>query len=197
MGRPDFSEWLTEERFLHENESWEKDRVFESYAQEINLACHSFKLKTILEVGCGAGFVPGDLDPVLIYSGMDRNPLCVLAAWNRNPKAEILLADIRTFSHELVDLVCSFAVLKHFSLEEWPVILQKILSLGKYSLFTIQLREERLDDGEEYHHIWVQKKDLESAIRQAGHKIVSMKLRWSGTWHGTSGEEWLILTKQV
>jgi len=72
------------------------------------------------------------------YVGIDKNPHMLEIARSKNfGKNKLFLRlDIREVTGRSFDLVTSFGVLKHFSLEEWPDILKKMLSFGKFGLFT-------------------------------------------------------------
>ena len=203
---PDFSEWLDKKRFNHELENWRKDRHFDQYAALVDEARTKEKLDTIFEFGCGAGFVPRHLKgpqfPKL-YTGLDKSFLCVQQALKETgteywPWLEFKQGDIRDWPEVQYDLVCSFAVLKHFSLLEFPAIMKKFLSMGRFGLFSTQTAIGDLDDGEEagYHHIWVTEKNLHKAIQDSGHSVVWQRPRWSGEWHGTRGEEKYVFTKR-
>jgi hypothetical protein len=101
-------------------------------------------------------------------------------------------------THIWYDLVCSFAVLKHFSLYEFPSITEKFLSMGKFALFSMQFSNIDLDDGEEagYHHIWITDETLEDVIHKSNHSVVWQRRRWQGEHHGTTGEERFIFTRR-
>jgi cyclopropane fatty-acyl-phospholipid synthase-like methyltransferase len=194
----DFSDWMDEKRFLNEKAGWLRDKLYLEYAGMINKVCAEYNLKSILEIGCGAGLIPRHLNGDLTYSAVDANIHCVREACARNPNLEISLEDIRDFSHPPVDLVCSFAVLKHFSLIEVSPIFKKMASFGRYFLSTIQFSDQDLDDGSEgYPHIWMEESSLNAMVLFAEHEIVWKRTRWSGESHGITGEEKYVLTRRI
>jgi cyclopropane fatty-acyl-phospholipid synthase-like methyltransferase len=194
----DFSAWMDEKRFLNEKAGWLRDKLYLEYADTINEVCEQYALRTVLEVGCGAGLIPAHLNPQLTYSAVDANLHCVREACARNPTLSISLEDIRDFSHPPVDLVCSFAVLKHFSLVEVSPIFKKMASFGRYFLSTIQFSNQDLDDGTVgYPHIWMEESALNAITLFADHEIVWTRSRWSGESHGIVGEEKYVLTRRM
>jgi len=189
---------MDEKRFLNEKAGWLRDKLYLEYADTINEVCGQYETRTILEIGCGAGLIPAHLNPQLTYSAVDANIHCVREACSRNPTLSISLEDIRDFSHPPVDLVCSFAVLKHFSLLEVSTIFAKMSSFGRYFLFTVQLSDVDIDDGTEgYPHIWIEESSLKGMLLLAGHEIVWRRTRWEGESHDTMGREDYVLTRRM
>jgi SAM-dependent methyltransferase len=194
----DVSEWYTPERV-------EADEVlgratttggFHDYAAYIKKVCDEYGLRTVIEVGCGAGWVPSVLPFGLAYTtGIDANEYMLAKARARCPMTNFMQSDIRRVNSlglVYVDLVCSFGVLKHFALNEWADILTSVLSLGRFGLFTQHVftddRESIDVPGKDehgvaqYHDIWVSSKDLTAAVTGAGHRILQLDVgfRWDG-----------------
>jgi len=163
--------------------------------------CQRYDLRTMVEVGCGTGWVPTALDPSIVYlAGIDKNPHMLAYAAAKNPSKRFLQCDARDLTppEELADLVCSFAVLKHFSLAEWPTILSRILSLGRYGLFTQHMLPETrdaMDVGEAFHHIWPTKAELARAVESAGHEIIALDNSWMD-W-GIGAPEAYVTTRRL
>lgn len=208
----DYSVWLDkadlpEGNFNHELESWKRDKLYEVYAGEIDECMKQHAIYKIFEMGCGAGLVPRALKkPPIKYLGLDSNFKCVMEACGSNTLPTWLsfhCEDFRKFNlADKFDLACSFAVLKHFSLDEWQIILKKLLSYGHYGLFTLNMSKSDMDDGgvnpgATYHHIWVSEKTLYEAVLKAGHVVNSRKERWRGTQHDVEGWEEIIFTEEL
>lgn len=176
---PDISQWYTPERVAVEEDVWATGEHYCENALRIYGACQVYGLRTLIEFGCGTGWIPKALDPSLIYvAGIDKNPHMLEYARKKNPNVRFICADIRDLDVMVLsaDLVCSFAVLKHFSLSEWPVILRKILSRGRYGLFNQHaLPDDRapFDAGTEWHSAWPQRCDILAAIAGAGHEVIA------------------------
>lgn len=192
---PDYSGYLTEEeRIAKEEEGWAETEFYKRNAENIMIASRKFKLGdsfSLLELGCGSGWVPTVLPDSIAYLGVDNNPTLVeMAQHKNNRRRKFIQFDIREFSPSQLqrltgklrsDLVCSFAVLKHFGLHEWEKIFQKMLRLGVFGVFNIQLTlKEVFDDGVDYHHTWVSRNMVEKCVEAEGKKIVGSEILWSG-----------------
>jgi len=191
----DVSEWYTPERV-------EADEVlgaattsggYYDYAAWIEKVCHEHKLKTVIEVGCGAGWVPSVLSKGIQYmTGIDSNEHMLAKARARCPNVNFVQQNIRHLKAPSADLVCCFGVLKHFHLDEWHKILAAVLSLGKYGLFCQHVLMDARASVDvpgcdeqgvpQYHDIWVSSKDLTAAVTGAGHRILQLDVgfRWDG-----------------
>lgn len=203
MPLPDISEWYTADRIAAEEAIWTQGAHYIENARRIKEACRVHGLHTIVEAGCGTGWVPTVLSPHLTYlAGIDRNPSMLAIAREKSPAIarRFHRYDLRYASSLPVfaDLVCSFAVLKHFSLDDWPIVLREILSLGRYGLFNQHsLNDGRtaVDVGVEWHNIWPTYDDVVQAIESAGHEIIE----WDDTHidEGMGSAEVYITTKRV
>lgn len=179
--KPDYSAWLTPERVAVEETAWAEARFYEEAAAAIT----ALAPRRVLELGCGTGWVPTCLPPEMGYLGVDANPHCLARAREKNPRRPFVQDDIRTFIPTVpFDLVCAFAVLKHFALAEWVDIVTRILSMAPAAIITMPIASEEREDAFEFPHVWVTKETLRDTIKRAGHAIVR-------TW----GEpEWYIVT---
>jgi len=208
MDFPDISEWYTPERIAAEELQWEKGGTHKLYSLKILEVCRSYNLSTVAEVGCGTGWVPTVLDPSLDYIGIDKNFHMVYRSMMKNPGKTFFQCDIRNVKTLGIfsDLVCSFAVLKHFSLEEWPLRLRNLLSLGRFGLFTQQVfldGRAPMDIPEGfhgtgpngYHSIWCSRDQVLQAIKNAGHELLELDEK-SLFNHGVGGPESMIVTRR-
>jgi SAM-dependent methyltransferase len=205
----DVSEWYTPERV-------EADEVlgaattsggYYDYAAWIEKVCHEHKLKTVIEVGCGAGWVPSVLSKGIQYmTGIDSNEHMLAKARARCPNVNFVQQNIRHLKAPSADLVCCFGVLKHFHLDEWHKILAAVLSLGKYGLFCQHVLMDARASVDvpgcdeqgvpQYHDIWVCYTDLDQAIADAGHQIIKFDdtFRYDAA---MQAPEAMIVTKHV
>jgi SAM-dependent methyltransferase len=184
MKFPDIADWYTPERIDAEEPLWATGKSYLEYASRIHSVCRDNNLSSVVEIGCGTGWVPTVLDSSLQYLGIDKNPYMLERCRAKNTGKLFLQCDIRNL-HALnlsCDLVCSFAVLKHFSPQEWVACLNEVLGLGRFALFTLSIftdGRETLDipakdeHGIEQHHgTWATLEEAERAIESAGHRIV-------------------------
>lgn len=201
---PDISEWYTLERIEAEEILWEESGAYLEYSQRISEVCKLYGLTTVMEIGCGTGWVPSVLDSSLKYVvGIDANPHMVDKSKKKNPDKEFLQCDIRTIPDRFsVDLVCCFAVLKHFSLSDWPLRLRDILRFGRFGLFD----QHVLMDGrtamdipgggnEKFHSIWPTYSDVILSVKNAGHEIVRFDQRFRFD-EGVGAPEVMIITRR-
>jgi SAM-dependent methyltransferase len=194
VGLPDYAQWLSPERLAENDPLWQSDGFYIGYADEVNKLCAEKGLSRVLEIGCGTGFVPQLLNKGIAYTGLDANAGCIRLSKERNPGMKFVLGDIRYTFLGHYDLVCSFAMLKHFALGEWPVIVKRVLKHGSYGLFTMPVGAYDLEDGVQFWHLWVTEKTLDETVRAAGHKILWQKARWSD---GKGNEERFVATEEV
>lgn len=168
----DYSVWLTPERLAAEERLWKEVAIYRLYADAVLRTCEEEGCRSVLEIGCGTGWVPTLLPSEIDYTGVDANEGC-LALARQKSGARFLNADIRGLQHRPVDLVCSFAVLKHFALQEWTGVLARVLSFGRIGLFTMNVGPFDRDDFEQgFAHTWIGQETLEAAVAAAGHRIV-------------------------
>jgi SAM-dependent methyltransferase len=196
MSLPDYSDWLTPERLLAEEKLWGEDVASgkgNAYAAgRVQALCDEHGLKTVLELGCGTGWVPYCLQG-LRYTGLDANPHCLDLARQKNPSQSFEgPVDFRTWAPKAFDLACSFSVLKHFRLDEWIDILAKLLVCGRYGLFSVTISPAAHDDGTEYTHTWVTWEHVHKACELSRHSIIAQNLIWTGD----LGEDYYVTTRR-
>jgi hypothetical protein len=94
------------------------------------------------------------------------------------------------------DLVCCFAVLKHFDLYEWNGIFDRVIQSAPLGLFTMNLANENRDDGIDFHHSWITPAWMEQALERNQREVVYSTSVWQGeTWERKTGEERMIATR--
>lgn len=177
----DYAEWLTPERLIAEEEAWASSRDYVRYADAVTALVDSDpSICTIQELGSGTGWVPWELSQRGIlrhrsYVGLDKNVHCLDKARERNAFVSQVAfgrVDLRTY-HPIADVVCSFAVLKHFRLEEWERLFVQWFRAARYGCFTVPIAgQSRADSEPEFTHVWLSEADLAQAIRAAGHEEV-------------------------
>lgn len=174
---PDISEWYTEERAVQEEVAWILTEGWKNNLKNLLPPMAKYGVKSAWEFGCGSGIMGVHFPPEIAYCGIDANPYFIRMANARRDRnalqhRDFKQCDIREFNGLRRDLAVCFSVLKHFSLEEWPKILAKILSHSRYGAFLVQVIDDpagqSFDNGKEYHHIHVGEKDLQAAIASAG-----------------------------
>jgi SAM-dependent methyltransferase len=190
----DYSVWLTPERLAEEERLWAEVGIYQLYAAELLKVATAEGCQSVLELGCGTGWVPMCLPEMLHYVGVDSNPGCITLARSKNgdrnlsgergPNRRFLIEDIRKVVRPVggFDMVCAFAVMKHFALAEWAEVLaRRVLYHGRVGLFTMNVGESDVDDFEQgFPHTWVSAHTLAAAVGDAGHQIVEMELLYTG-----------------
>lgn len=181
----DLCEWWTPERIAAEEEVWQRDQFFHEYAKEVRAFAKKVKLKkgaSVIEMGCGTGHVGRLLTPDFSYNGTDGSELMIAAAKKINPGIEFFVRNLRkTVEVDQVgmyDLLCCFAVLKHFGKDSWSGVLMNMLQLANYALIQVQVRNydyPTIEDGTEVHHTWVNRNELIETVSKAGHEIIELR----------------------
>ena len=176
---PDYSVYLTPPRVAQEESDWAESKLYLRNAAQVMHAARLFGLGErfhLLELGCGSGWVPTALPDTIVYGGIDHNAqLLVLAAAKNGHHRMFYRSDLRVWpTAPAIDLVASFAVLKHFGLHEWADVFARMLSHGRHGVFNIQLgppSRPAYDDGTEFHHTWIDERTVERCVRDAGKRI--------------------------
>jgi SAM-dependent methyltransferase len=154
----------------------------------INSAVKQFKIKSVLEVGCGTGNVAKRLISCE-YTGIDANEECVRLAKEKNPDKKFYTSDIRVTDRANSDLVFCFGVLKHFGLHEWSEVFKRIASFGTYFIFDMPICGEVKDDGTEHHHVWGTLVWITEQCSLAGVKVIETA--------EINKDEYYFITKRV
>lgn len=192
---PDFSEFLNLPGKLENEEAeWSLHAQYKVNADLLYHVLTDNECSTVLEVGCGTGWIPLQLMwTETQYIGVDKNARCIVLCHQKNPGVPFVQCDVRDLSRFYkADMVCAFAFFKHFGLHEWDSVIASILRRGKYSVFTMQISETDMDDGVEYPHTWVTMDRMEEVVNSAGHRIVN-QVNPREAIHGT---EWTFITEQ-
>ena len=179
----DLCEWWTRERIEEEEKVWQRDRFFVEYANTIRTFMREHKLVSVVELGCGSGHVARELAGEFDYRGFDGSKLMIEFAQEIHPGFLFKPLNIRRLPLKTIkaDLVCSFAVLKHFGLVDWKDILGKMLSVGKYGMIQVQLKvrgHDSVEDGffgGEVKHSWINIDEMCQAVVGAGHEVLEIR----------------------
>lgn len=182
MKFPDISEYYKDKaKATSEEIGWIQGETWERNAEWLSALLRENGVKTVYEAGCASGLLARALPPDVAYVGVDNNPHFIDWARKRTgelPNRVFLLRDVRNFRWdgptENVAGVC-FSFLKHFSLEEWPLILKKVIGNLQHGAFTVQVADRSLDDGKDFHHVFVTLDQVKEAVKKAGHEIVSTR----------------------
>ncbi len=170
---PDFCDWWTPERIKMSDDAWLVSKAYIEFAKRIREVMNMYGLKSVIELGCGAGYVGSELKD-FTYLGVDGSPAMIAHAKEKNPGVQFEVANMRNLPYSGYDLVCSFGVLKHFSLEDFPEIFKKATAIAKYGLFEMQLTSGKSENNPEdsYNHTWISADDLYGALQSAGQKLL-------------------------
>ena len=127
----DYSRYLTPETLAEEEAAWERQGDQPMHAALVTAAL-PHPAATVVEWGCGTGRVAAKLPAEVIYHGVDANPLCLALARERRPSGIFHPCDLRGAAGLVpdADLICAFAVFKHFAWEEWPWLRLQFLSVA-------------------------------------------------------------------
>ena len=195
MKRPDYSEWLTPERLAVEEKAWTESPHERHQADLVAGVCREHGVQTIVEFGCGTGWVPfflGDCTDLDVqYIGVDANGGCLHLAREKNPARLFVKSDVRHATVPQSDLAVSFAFLKHFHLSEWDAVLTRILSFGRFAVFSATVGTTDREDDCEFPHVWVSRERLERVVHSAGHEIIGTP------WSNQPDTEWMVVTRRV
>ena len=198
----DYADWWTEERVQNEILRWELDRFWEVYAKAIITfsAKEGIRFGSLLELGCGRGYVPRELAARRFdfdsYLGVDKCGYLIDQDnhGNTDERINFVRGDLRTFPTNKVDLSFSFAVMKHFLLTDIQEVYAHVLSLGKYGLHAFQISDIDMDDGIEFPHTWFTEETMKTMVEKSGHELLYMQTRWEGT-STRKGKEVFVATR--
>lgn len=173
----DISEYYVNDLGIKEEQAWTEAKQYKTYVEAVKKVITDRDVKNILEIGCGTGFVPTGLPDNVGYMGIDKNPTFIKWAIEKNnPTRQFVLEDIRNVTPEWLqikqfvpDVVVCFAVLKHFSLDEWNAITTRILSLAPLAILEMQIGTDDLDNGSRFHHVFVTPEHMEMVLDSSGH----------------------------
>lgn len=176
----DYSEWLSVDNRLEvEEKLWAETCNNTLMANIVKEVCKKYPyITTIQEFGCGTGWIPSYLPLELDYCGLDKNPGCLELARAKNPTREFVHFDVRHFVPEQVDLVITLSFLKHFELEEWDALFNKIITSGTHACFSMSIDATNNDDGVDFPHSWITMEHIEDQIKNAGHHIENVHCFW-------------------
>ena len=183
MPFPDVSEVLRGDALLAEDKVW-NELIHEKMKLAEELVLTNIRFRSILEVGCGTGLYARMLRAIFLdacYLGIDSNPEALDMARGRNPQTEFWQCDFRKVEiRRHRDLICAHAFLKHFSIDEWPSLFAKFLSLGRIAQFDMQTAAETFNNGSLTfgNNLWVAESLLSASLAEAGHVIKSSRIAW-------------------
>lgn len=196
--QPDYSAYLEDPKHLEDEiVAWELPKHVaeqQAIANDVLRVCRRFGLKSVLEVGCGIGWLKGLLPEEIRYTGVDANACCIEEARKRHG-GNFWVCDVRDLNPVVVyPLVCSFSMLKHFGLHEWLDVASKVLSLGHFAVFTIRLvhGSGSYDEPTEFHNVWIGEDRMAQLLRDTHSHILWKRPIWQ------EGNKWegLVVTRR-
>jgi len=184
----DISEYYVGDLAIAEEKAWDEVKEYKRNYAQLELALSEFNAKSVVELGCGSGWIARELPAGVRYVGFDKNPTFLGWAKGKNrPDRTFVYRDVREISpawlkenHGEFDLACCFAFLKHFGLHECDDVLMLLLSLAPRAVFDIQITDRDIDNGTDFHHVFVTKQRLEQVVAAGGHRIVNRNVAWEG-----------------
>lgn len=165
---------------LKEEEAWTETKLYQNNLDFIQdsikhiKAYNGEKIKTIVELGCGSGWIPKFLPLSIDYTGIDMNDIFLnLARAKNSVSRKFIKQDIRTvLFDDKFDLSICFAVIKHFSLNEVNSIIEKVINLAHYSIIQVNIARENKDDGIDFHHTYLTGDRVISLIKNLGKVVI-------------------------
>jgi len=173
---PDIAEFFTPDRALNEEILWILGKPWQPRLEFMMPFLEEYQIKSIVEFGCRSGLLAEQLPKDIQYVGMERNKWFRQKARARNNlKENFIFHDWTKFSwaesnHELAMF---WDVTKHLSLEEFNKTLDLLVRVSDNSAFNVQICDEEFDDGEKYHHSFVNLARVEKIIKDCAHIVRS------------------------
>lgn len=164
---PDYSEYLNKEGVFDFIESqWQKNlHIHQAQANAVNKLIEKIDKPVLLEVGCSTGNMAQFISDKAHYTGVDKHEPSIKLAHKKNANKKFKVSDVRTmqFKNDF-DIVCAFAIMKHFGLKEWADILEILAAhSSEYLVFDMPITAgDTFDNGNQYghHHVFMNEQDL-------------------------------------
>ncbi len=167
--------WTTAD-LLQADVDWVLARPHKKIAGWLAPKMKEYIIGSIVEFGCGSGLLAAELPPIIEYFGFDKNEWFLARAVERSkswPSRIFADLDVRNDRGQpLQDLSMAWSFLKHFGLDEFDGILTKILACGRCCAFNVSHLPFDLDDGKDFHHVYVTEERVRKLIEAAGHEVV-------------------------
>lgn len=179
MTLPDISDYYTGQRAVDEEVNWLMGEAHQKQADTILPWLRQYEVASIVEYGCGSGGFAQKLPDGLDYTGIDKNSYFLERAKSKakdNRRRRFIQGDVRNTGPSSVGCACCWAFLKHFGLHEWNEIVGRILAPAQFGCLEVQIADRDVDNGSQYHHVFVTEERLKQAIEAAGHKEIDRKV---------------------
>lgn len=161
---------------LQADVDWVLNRTHKKTSGYVNPRIAQEGIKSVVEFGCGSGLLAAELPSGIEYLGIDTNEWFLGRANDRNlsfDQKHFVKCDAREREpSEVRDLSMAWSFLKHFGLDEFDSILTKLLGCGRCSCFNISHLPFDIDDGTDFHHVYVTEERVRRVVETAGHEIV-------------------------
>ena len=176
--KPDYTDWLkVENRIETTVKDWDANGwIHDEQAGNINSVIKKYEVASVLEIGCGSGETAKRVKHHR-YTGYDKSEALLEMCKTKNVEKDFIFGDIRNLESVTPrDLVVCFSVLKHFGLHEWDDVYRKIITRGaRLALVDVPVKETSIDDGTQFHHVWVDLERPQKIARENGFETVWVK----------------------
>lgn len=193
----DFCDWWTPERIQESEIAWEREKLYVEYADITKAVMKATNSKTVLELGCGLGYVGNALGLAQgAYLGLDGNKAIIQRGREKHPHLNLAVGNMRDLPEytPATDLVTSFAVTKHFPVADYITIFRQGMTYAKFGLFEMQVSPEcSFENGDdEFFHTYIQTDELRDTITLLGLDL-HIWHREPLVGHPHSAERWYIV----
>lgn len=181
---PDYCDVLDSDLIKQEIRGWESGRGYLRYASAVRSALPytGVSSPSVVELGCGAGYVGGELSGECNYIGVDGNTELLEIARSKFPGVVFMHGNLRDGGAlPRGDLVCTFSVIKHFGMNSWRQVVTNILGCGRFGLLQLQTRivGPSVDtigqiDHRRFHHTWLNYDEVLETVERAGHRLIEV-----------------------
>jgi len=173
---PDIAEFFTPDRALNEEILWILGKPWQPRLEFMKPFLEEYQIKSIVEFGCRSGLLAEQLPKDIQYTGFEKNKWFLQKARARNNLNKNMRFpdwDEIAWGFGNPMLAMSWDDLKHRSLEDFDDDLALTINGRDNAAFNVQLCDEEFDDGEKYHHSFVNLARVEKIVKDCQHIVRS------------------------